>query len=266
MTQPLTDILTRIQSALKAASDVLDDYTPGRIAAEDKGGGDPVTEADRKVDDVLKKTLLRDGEGWLSEETVDDRSRLDFERVWIVDPLDGTREFVAGIPEWCVSIGYVVNGSPVAGGICNPQTKETIIGAVGEGVTYNGAPVSPATETSLTGGVVLASRSETRRGEWDKFEGMDFEVKPCGSVAYKFGLTAANQCTATWTLVPKHEWDVAAGVALVTAAGGFAVGLDGNPRKFNQPNSLLSGLIAGPMSLKPAIDGLLNPIIAEMTR
>ena len=67
-------------------------------------------------------------------------ARLDKSRVWVVDPLDGTREFVAGIPEFCVSIGFVENGRPVAGGICNPATHETILGSIDSGVLYNGKP------------------------------------------------------------------------------------------------------------------------------
>src|ERR1700721_4894842 len=110
------EILERIHAALEAARTVLSRFTPGAIATEYKVGHDPVTEADRAVDDILRKTLLRADEGWLSEETVDDFTRLDKERVWVVDPLDGTREFVEGIPEFCVSIAMVENGIPIAGG------------------------------------------------------------------------------------------------------------------------------------------------------
>src|SRR5208283_1472518 len=90
------ELLERIHAALEAARTVLNSFTPGAIEAKFKVGDDPVTAADRAVDAVLKKNLLRAGEGWLSEETVDDFSRLDKQRVWVVDPLDGTREFVQG--------------------------------------------------------------------------------------------------------------------------------------------------------------------------
>src|SRR5205823_11674837 len=102
-----SEVLNRIQSALEAARQILGRFTAGAIEAEYKAGHDPVTEADKSVDAVLYKELLRTGEGWLSEETVDDFSRLSHERVWVVDPLDGTREFVAGIPEFCVSVALV---------------------------------------------------------------------------------------------------------------------------------------------------------------
>src|SRR5215467_12073435 len=110
------DTLERIHAALEAGREVLNRYTPGAIEAEYKAGHDPVTEADRAVDKVLRQHLLRSDEGWLSEESVDDLTRLDRERVWVVDPLDGTREFVLGIPEFCISIAMVENGVPVAGG------------------------------------------------------------------------------------------------------------------------------------------------------
>ena len=123
------DTVERIRVALEAARKVLNGFTPGAIEAQYKAGHDPVTEADKAVDRILRRNLLRDGEGWLSEESVDDRSRLDRDRVWVVDPLDGTREFVQGIPEFCVSVAMVENGIPTAGGICNPATDELILGS-----------------------------------------------------------------------------------------------------------------------------------------
>src|SRR5690242_1391440 len=98
MTDVYSDLLERIEAALEEAKLVFSRFTPGEIEAEYKAGHDPVTEADRALDAVLRKHLLRAGEGWLSEESADDLSRLNHERVWVVDPLDGTREFVAGIP------------------------------------------------------------------------------------------------------------------------------------------------------------------------
>src|ERR1700726_4197772 len=131
------DILKRIHSALEASRAVFARFTPGAIKAEYKIGHDPVTEADRALDAVLRKELLRDGEGWLSEESVDDPIRLQRSRVWVVDPLDGTREFVKGIPEFCASIGFVENGRPVAGGIYNPATDEIFLGSMESGGNYN---------------------------------------------------------------------------------------------------------------------------------
>src|SRR6202047_2036543 len=171
------ETLRRIESPLEAAQAVFSRFTPGAIEAEYKIGHDPVTEADRAVDVVLRKELLRDGEGWLSEESVDDLSRLERDRVWVVDPLDGTREFVAGIPEFCVSVALVEDGCPVAGGICNPATNEIFLGSLDSGVTYNGKPVRTSRRRSLEGALVLASRSEMKRGEWKRFQNTSLEIR-----------------------------------------------------------------------------------------
>ncbi|MEO6193430.1 MAG: 3'(2'),5'-bisphosphate nucleotidase CysQ, partial [Thermoanaerobaculia bacterium] len=227
--------LLHIQEALERARAAFQRFTPGEVASRHKQGDDPVTEADTTVDTLLREFLPRNGDGWLSEETRDDHVRLERRRVWVVDPLDGTREFVTGIPEWCVSIGLVVDGEPVAGGICNPVTGETIVGARGLGVTLNGRPARVSARPTLAGARVVASRSEVKRGEWQGYREDLFEIRPMGSVAYKLGLVAAGLVDATWTLTPKHEWDVAAGVALVLAAGGAIVTGAPEETRFNRP-------------------------------
>ena len=247
------DDLQRIGAALRRAGEVLQRFTPGEIEHQLEAKGDPVTEADTAVDDVLPTELPTEGERWLSEETVDDAKRLDCERCWIVDPLDGTKEFVQGIPEWCVSVGLVENGEPVAGGILVPTRDLTIIGSLETGVTVNGEPAQARQFDSLDGVAVLASRSEVRRGEWDRFETAPFNVEPMGSVACKMGLVAAGLADATWTLVPKNEWDVAGGAALVRAAGGAVWRPDGEPLRFNRPKTLLPGLIAVPNSIESGV-------------
>lgn len=258
--------LGRIQEALEAAGEILSGFTPGAVEARQKERGDPVTEADRAVDDALRRILPQDGEGWFSEETTDDRRRLSKERVWIVDPLDGTREFVSGIPEWCVSVGLVENGEPVAGGILNPATKETFLGARGLGVSVNGEPAGMSERTSLSGAVILASRSEVHRGEWAPFEDASFEVRPMGSVAYKLALVAAGRFDATWTVVPKNEWDVAGGSALVLAAGGVLYEPNGTSRRFNQDDPLLRGFAAHSEALRPEVEEQIARALAQTRR
>lgn len=242
--------LARIRRALQLARRVVRPYTPGRVGWEEKSErGDPVTAADRAVDQALRRTLPTRGEGWLSEETHDNLTRLAIHRVWVVDPLDGTREFVDGIPEWCISVGLVEGGVPVAGGILNPSTGERIVGSLETGVTVNGESATVTGRKGLSGATVLASRSEVGRGEWERFEDAPFEVVPCGSVAYKLARVAAGLADATWTLVPKNEWDVAAGVALVRAAGGTVLHADGSEPAFNQGDPLLPNLLAGSEAL-----------------
>lgn len=236
--------LERIERGLAAAEEVLRRFTPGNIAAEMKAGDDPVTKADLAVDARLREVLLEDDDGWLSEETKDDPARLGCDTVWVVDPIDGTREFVEGIPEWCVSIGLVRGGVAVAGGIVNPASGERIIGAVGTGVRYEGPLPEVRPATSLHEASILASRSEVRRGEWERFLAAGLNIIPMGSIAYKLALVGAGRADVTWTLVPKHEWDVAAGVAIVTASGRSVVDRGGRPITFNRPVPRLDGLIA----------------------
>jgi myo-inositol-1(or 4)-monophosphatase len=251
---PYADELQRIQTALaEAQALVTERFTPGEVDARRKSGGDPVTEADTQIDTLLKRLLPRNGEGWLSEETLDDKTRLDSRRVWVVDPLDGTKEFVMGLPEWSISVGLVEDGEAVAGGICNPATGETIIGARGHGVTLNGKPAGLSQRPRLAGAEVVASRSEVTKGQWKGWDGAPYTIRAMGSVAYKLARVAAGLSDATWTLVPKHEWDVAAGVALVLAAGGKIVAGTPEQERFNRPEPKLTRLIAAPPQLLPEI-------------
>ncbi len=240
----LTDV-ARITTALIEAGAELKRLWERNLLLGFKTGDDPVTEADLVVDALLKRILPQDGDGWLSEETVDDPSaRMGRRRCWIVDPLDGTREYVEKIPEWCVSIGLVEDGVPIAGGIHNPITKQLVVGAVGHGVTLNGRPVVTRPCKSVAGAEVLASNSEVARGEWDEFADGPIQVVSVGSVAYKIGLVAAGLTDATWTFTPKSEWDVAGGAALVLASGGMVYNLDGSPARFNRAGPRLPGFVA----------------------
>ncbi len=248
--------LERIRGALGEALKTLEGLGSAMWVGR-KAGGDLMTAADQALNETLLKVLPRPDEGWLSEETADDPIRLDRRRVWVVDPLDGTQEFVAGIPEWCVSIGLVDDGQPVAGGVCNPATGELFLGAVGLGVTLNGRAVAVGGRRELQGAEVLASRSEVRRGEWGD-EAAPFRVRPVGSVAYKLALVAAGLTDATWTLSPKHEWDVAGGAALVLAAGGEIRTLSWEPPIFNLPHPWLSGLVATSVGLSEAVRSYLG--------
>jgi myo-inositol-1(or 4)-monophosphatase len=254
-----SSVLQRIQAGIDAARTIFTRFTPGQIEAEYKAGHDPVTEADLAIDAALRQKLLQEGEGWLSEESVDDPSRLDKKHVWVVDPLDGTREFVQGIPEFCVSIGYVESGRSVAGGICNPATNQTIIGAIDCGIFYNGRPARPSQRKQIKGSLILASRSEVKRGEWKQFERGEFNIRPMGSVAYKLALVSAGLADATFTLTPKNEWDVVAGVALVKSAGGFVSTLERADLVANRRNPLLPGLLACGPSLAQELLALVEP-------
>ena len=265
------NVIDRIHSALEEAQQIFLKYTPGKIEAEYKARHDPVTAADKELDVTLRKALVRSGEGWLSEESADDFSRLRCERVWIVDPLDGTREFVAGVPEFCVSIAYAEAGELVAGGILNPASNEIFVGSRRAGLTYNGNEARVSGRTELAGATILASRSETDRGEWERFRQAPFNIQPVGSVAYKLAQVAAGLADATFTLFPKHEWDIAGGAALVLSGGGDVQLLNQSHLLCNRESTLVSGLIACTPRLKQELllflsDHLLSSTAAARTR
>lgn len=209
-----------------------------------KANEDPVTTADLKADSILREGLTEDfpGTGWLSEETRDDYSRLDKKMVWVVDPIDGTKEFVSGIPEYAVSVALVEYGLPVLAVVYNPATEELFAAAHGQGAWLNGEAIN-AEHTLTAKPVLLASRSEIRRGEFEPFEPFA-EIRPCGSIAYKLALVAAGIADATFSLGPKNEWDIAAGVLLVSESGGNVTNRSGAPFTFNQHSTLVDGIVA----------------------
>jgi myo-inositol-1(or 4)-monophosphatase len=251
----LTRELALAKKAARAAGEILRGYwRRGGYKIGSKGHDNPVTAADLEADRAIKK-LLRDpfpGYGWLSEETVDNDDRLECRRVWIVDPLDGTKEFINGIPEFAVAIALVEDGVPVLGVTYNPIKREMYWAARGVGCHLNTRRVRVTRKRTLKRATVLASRSETARGEWQGFGGM-LKVSPTGSVAYKLAMVAAGKADATFTRSPKSEWDIASGAALVIEAGGTITDIKGREIRFNQRNVKLEGLIADNTILHAAL-------------
>jgi myo-inositol-1(or 4)-monophosphatase len=256
-----SEILERIETALNKAVGVLSQFPSRSLKIDFKpSDGSPVTEVDRAVNRVLRKCLQRDEEGWLSEEDKDDFERLKKARVWIVDPLDGTREFIAGIPEWGISVAMVEGGVAIAGGVCSPGTGEMFLGAKDAGVTYNGKIVGASKKDCLDGAIVLASRSEVHDGKWACYEHAPFVIRSHGSIACKLARVAAGLADATWTPESRSEWDIAAGVALVESAGGYVQLVSNSRPTFNNKNTRFPGglMACGPF-LKYQIRSLLDP-------
>jgi myo-inositol-1(or 4)-monophosphatase len=259
VSSPYDRELTVARDAAIAAGKILQRYfRDGGYQIDSKGKNNPVTTADFEADSELKQILLDayPEYGWLSEETADNDDRLSRERVWIVDPLDGTKEFIKGIPEFVVAIALADHGVPVMGVSFNPIKDELFSGIPGVGCFLDGKPVTVSDTTTLEHSTILASRSETARGEWKAYEGR-VTVRPIGSVAYKLALVAAGQADATFTLTPKSEWDIASGVALIIAAGGRVTDLHGDPLRFNRRSVKTPGFVASNGHLHAQLERML---------
>lgn len=256
----MTQLLEIATSAAQEAGDLIKTYYHSAYKTWDKSPNNPVTSADLAANRLLRERLMAATPecGWLSEETVDTRERLDKHCTWVVDPLDGTKEFIAGQDEFAVSVAYVDDGRPRLGVIHNPATGETIAGIVGQGLTYNGGRGRGISgRTQVNGARVLVSDSEVGRGMWAPYQDI-LHLEQMGSTAYKLGRVAAGFGDAYVTLKFKSEWDICAGVALVLAVGGQATDLNGQPLHFNQADVEVAGVVAANPALHAGLVELLG--------
>ncbi len=242
-----SDLNIAKEAAIEAGSVILR-YYKADYEIQDKSYCNPVTTADHEANSCIKDILTkaRPDYGWLSEETVDSPERLKKDSVWVVDPLDGTKEFIEGIPHFVVSIALVENNKPVIGVLYNPVTDEIFSATANEGAYLNSEPIHCSTKGDVGEMIILNSRTETRRGLWEPFKGTFRELKAVGSVAYKLGLVAAGKADIFASLRPKNEWDICAGYRIIQEAGGKLIDLNGNDVSFNRQKTIIQpGLIAG---------------------
>jgi myo-inositol-1(or 4)-monophosphatase len=236
--------LTLVTSAIREAGKLAMDLAMKGFDVQIKNDRSPVTTADLEVNRVLREMQNAHfpEDGWLSEESPDDPARLRKARVWIVDPIDGTKAFVNKLPEYCISVALVESGTPVLGAIFNPSTDELFTATVGQGLRVNGQPVSPAAPAGERS-QVLVSPWEYRTGRWADLDG-HMHCRPILSIAHSLALVATGRMQATLTIEPENEWDLAAGVLLVQQSGGTIADSEGRPFVFNQATPRFRGVIA----------------------
>jgi myo-inositol-1(or 4)-monophosphatase len=217
----------------------------------------PVTDADVAADRLIRERLLgaRPSYGWLSEESGASQGRLSAHRVWIVDSIDGTRSFVAGRPEFAISLGLVEDGEPVLGVVLNPAADE-VYWAVRDGDAFAGlldgssvARIHLRQQTEPP--TVLASRSEMARGEFEDFGGATgpWRVEGLGSTAFKLARLAAGRADAYISRGPMSEWDVCAAALIVERAGGIVTDAEGRSIRYNRADPALAGCVAAAPAL-----------------
>lgn len=220
---------------------------------EKAGGAGPVTEADLAIDRMLRERLLaaRPGYGWLSEETEDDTARLSADRVFVMDPIDGTRAFIAGETGFAHALAVVAGGQAMAGVVYLPAAGKLYAAERGKGATLNGAPIRTGTREVLAGATVLAAGHALAPANWPK-GAPAVERHFRTSLACRLCLVAEGRFDATLTFRPAWEWDVAAGALIAEEAGAVATGARGEPLAFNGDPPLVPGLLVAPPLLHEA--------------
>lgn len=255
---PETD-LDLLLDAAKAAGDIAKRHFNRQPEIWDKpGDAGPVTEADLEVDRMLRSELLaaRPDYGWLSEETEDAPDRQQAERVFIIDPIDGTRSFIEGSKTWAHSLAIAENGQIKTAVVYMPLRDKLYQARRGGGAFLNGQPINISSRDSVPGAAVLATKQNLKPEHWPN--GVpDIQRHFRSSLAYRLCLVAEGRFDAMLTLRDTWEWDIAAGVLIAEEAGGLASDRAGQSLVFNRPAPQANGVIAAGKTLQK---GLLNAL------
>jgi myo-inositol-1(or 4)-monophosphatase len=228
----------------------------GKFEVREKSRNNPVTAADLEANRIIRERIHAafPRDGWLSEEDNDTAHRLGVKRVWVVDPIDGTKEFIEGVPQFAISIGFVVDGRPKMAIVYNPAKEEFYKAVAGQGAFLNDQMIRVNPRSEINGALLLVSRSEPQR----KFQVFvdRCEIKPVGSIAYRLAKVAGGDGDGTLTFRTIHEWDICAGVLMVEEAGGTALDGDGKSMMFNREHPKHRGVVAASASLAAGLQEL----------
>ena len=232
----------RLESIVAHAGEIALGLWPGAGAELDsweKTPGSPVCEADLAVDAFLKRELgaLLPSAGWLSEETVDNPDRLERDLIWLVDPVDGTRDFIRGRKGWAVSVALISAGRPLIGTLCAPARGEVWQAVAGQGATLNGARLSASKREEFEGARVPAA-------DLMKQDRMLTKVEQPNSIALRIAMVADNRADLVATLRWGFEWDIAAAGLIAREAGAAVSDSFGRKLNYNKRDPRAFGVVA----------------------
>ena len=247
----------RLASVVREAGALALQTFRGQLVSWTKGASSPVSEADIAVDALLRERLLniRDA-GWLSEETEDDPARLRRDEVWVVDPIDGTRAYLAGSPEWVIAAALVCAGRPVVAALYAPVSEELFLSVAGAGATVNGARIAASSGDALAGATF--SGAKRRLDSLAAIEPRIATVPRIPSLALRLARVATGAIDGTFTAPNSRDWDLAAADLLVHEAGGALTTLAGETLVYNRPKPKHSALFAAGRDRHRALSDLIR--------
>jgi myo-inositol-1(or 4)-monophosphatase len=214
-----------------------------------KDANSPVSEADIAADRLLRERLaaLAPAYGWLSEETADRPDRLAERRVWIVDPIDGTRAYLAGDPDWSVSVALVEDGRPLAAALYAPASEELFVASAAGGATRNGRPLRASALASVQNARVVGNKARVDR----LIRGGNAiqSVPKIYSLALRIARVATGEVDAALAAAASYDWDLAAADLLVHEAGAVLTTIDGHVPVYNRSEIRHGELVAAGRAL-----------------
>ena len=238
----ISEDLLLLDDTIRQAGELALKYYNSSTRSWNKGDGTPVTEADLAVDELLKNALMKDRPdyGWLSEETADNSDRLSCERVWIVDPIDGTRSFVERTGEWCISIALVERGKPVLARVFRPLSQDMYGATPGGGATLNGEIITTSKRSDLENCRMMARKRALDPSRWER-PWPHMQTGIATSLALRLCLVADGSFDGAIALGNKCEWDLAAGDLIVSEAGGCVTNIEGDLLEYNRQETRQPG-------------------------
>jgi myo-inositol-1(or 4)-monophosphatase len=260
---PRADTELLLQAA-EAAGEIARRHFRTSIEVIDKPGDlGPVTAVDLEIDRMLRARLsrARPDYGWLSEESDDGTARLRAERVFVVDPIDGTRSYIAGEPGFAVALAVVERGRPVAGVVHLPARGQTYSAAAGQGAFRDGRPIAVSREHRIEKATVLTARKQMLPEHWPGGP-PPMERHFRSSLAWRMCLVAEGRFDSMLTFRRAFEWDIAAGALIAAEAGGRVTDGLGGALFFNNPEAMVEGVIAAPDLLHRRIMAHRSPTLA----
>ena len=257
----MSDDLTLLVEAARAAGEIALERRRAGLDVQSKAGGSPVTDGDLAVNAFLDEHLkaARPDYGWLSEESLDDPDRLTRDRVFVVDPIDGTVAYIKNRPWWSVAIAVVENGQPIAAVVHAPTLNETFSATRGQGAHLNGYPIHASDADRLEDASMLADAALLERPIWEEpWPTMRLERR--NSIAYRMALVGAGGFDAAISLGAKWDWDLAAGSLIATEGGARATDHGGRTLRFNRHVPQQASLVCAAPGLHPLIIARCRPI------